>query len=94
MKIMYIQKKKRVAVVKISDSHLNVRNNTPPMETAIRITTIAAFICCLNSCIAYKIGSNTTGRQLIELKEALDKGAISQKEYKTQREWILSAESR
>lgn len=81
--------------MKISDSRLNVRNN-PPMKTAIRITTIAAFICCLNSCIAYgnKIGFNTTGRQLIELKEALDKGAISQKEYKTQRERILSAEPR
>lgn len=66
------------------------------MKTAIRIATTAAFICCLNSCIAYgnKIGYNTTGRQLIELKEALDKGAISQKEYKTQRERILSAESR
>jgi hypothetical protein len=70
--------------------------SSPPINTALRITTTPAVICCLNSCIAYgnKIIHNSTGRQLIELKEALDKGAISQKEYKTQRERILSAEPR
>lgn len=35
------------------------------------------------------INATTTGQQLIDLKEAYDKGAISEKEYNKQREDIL-----
>lgn len=55
------------------------------------LTAICALLgASLNSCIVVaKSDEQTTGKKLVELKAALDKGAITKAEYETQKAGIL-----
>jgi hypothetical protein len=64
------------------------------MGKAICALMILAGLASLNGCV-FSIGSSgatnpTKGQQLIDLKSALDRGAINQQEYEQQKQQIMS----
>jgi hypothetical protein len=66
------------------------------VETAIRLIAVTLASLTMAGCLSFGGGSDTTtvnqptmGQQLMDLKRALDSGAISQQEYEAMREAIL-----
>jgi hypothetical protein len=70
------------------------------VETAIRLIAVTLASLALAGCLSFGGGSDTsttvnpptTGQQLLDLKKALDSGAISQQEYEVLRESILKGQ--
>lgn len=65
----------------------------------MKLVILAAMVVCLSSCVQennprnLRLGNITIGQQLIDLKEALDKGAVSESEYNQIKENLVSASS-
>ena len=68
------------------------------MNTAAKLLIVLSATAMLTACGGVdtagrsEISTTTTGQQLIDLKKALDAGAINQSEYDTQRKKILDKE--
>jgi hypothetical protein len=65
------------------------------MGKSIRALSIVIILAALSGCV-FSIGSSgptnpTKGQQLIDLKAALDRGAINQQEYDQQKQQIMSS---
>lgn len=64
--------------------------------SAIALPISAVMLLSAAGCVAgntTRVERPTTGRELIELKEALDKGAITQVEYEQQKSKLLGSSS-
>ena len=68
------------------------------MNTAAKLLIVLSATAMLTACgggdsaVKSEISTTTTGQQLIDLKKALDAGAINQSEYDKQRKKILDKE--
>ena len=63
---------------------------------ALALPVSAVMLLSAGGCVAgntTRVERPTTGRELIELKEALDKGAITQVEYEQQKSKLLGSSS-
>jgi len=70
------------------------------MREAMGVLTVLLLLAQLPGCImpgivrsSSNVSAPTVGRQLIDLKEALDSGAITQEEYQRKRESIIRSET-
>lgn len=66
--------------------------HTPTLKTLAAATVLASTLLltgCGGGDSTIKAETTTTGQQLLDLKKAYEAGALSEKEYKEQREKIL-----
>ena len=72
-------------------THSHQLNMKRSILSVVQMSSIALASAALSSCILVaEINKSTKGRKLADLKTALDQGAISKSEYKTQREHVLA----
>ena len=69
--------------------------STSPMKMLVLVALCGLLVIGAAACggggaeVRSEVTTQTTGQQLIDLKKALDAGAINQKEYEQQRQKIL-----